>query len=611
MTLAPGGLTTRAFLLGGLLCWSSCQLSPEELFEAPQVQAGAVVSEHPLATAVGLDVLSAGGNAADAAVATALALAVVYPQAGNIGGGGFAVCADNGEAPVALDFREVAPAGAIAERYLDAEGRFVPRRSIEGPLAVGVPGSPLGLHSLWKERGSRRLLWADLVAPALRLARDGFEVDPWLARDLARKSVAARMNGPAREIFYPGGEPLRAGQLLVQADLARTLEAYAARGPDAFYTGPVAEAIVATLRGEPVPDAAAGIAPGALPPTGGMIELEDLAAYHINWPSPLIGRFQGNELITMPPPSSGGLVILQALALLEGLPLGTEVAAMRTAGDGRPTAPMAHWWIEALRRSFADRAAHMGDPAFHAVPVEELLAPEWILERRTSIGPRADLTIGPWTPPPPPESTETTHLSVIDTEGSAVSLTTTLNGWFGSGILVGGQGFFLNNELDDFAIQAGAPNQFGLVGDRANAIEPGKRPLSSMSPTLVRDDTGAVRMVIGSPGGPRIITSVFQVLLRVLLLEEDLHPAVRASRLHQQWSPQATRFEAHAGGGWDPALLDQLRERGHPIEIHNLRFGSVQAIWIDEDGFPVATADPRRGGAAGVVGYGVQAPALP
>lgn len=596
----PGRAACRAPLALGLLL-AACAAPSGAERGAPALLAGAVVSEHPLATAVGLEVLEAGGNAADAAVATALALAVVYPQAGNLGGGGFALFADGGGATTALDFREVAPAGADPGLYLDGAGEVVGQRSITGPLAVGVPGSPAGLHELAGRHGAGRLGWAELCAPAVRLAREGFPVDPWLERTLRSPEIEARMNAAARALLYPGGRPLRAGEVLVQPELARTLERLAAEGPEGFYRGPVARALLDTLAREPVP--------GGGDPEDGAISAADLEAYRPVWRSPLRGRFQGSELVAMPPPSSGGLVVLQTLAILDGLPLGGEVRAAREAGlRGGVTGTLAHWWIEALRGSFADRAEHMGDPDFHAVPASELLSAEWILERRSGIGARADLEVGPWAPPPP-ESPQTTHLSVIDSDGNAVSLTTTLNSSFGSGILVPGAGFFLNNELDDFAIAAGVPNQFGLVGNEANAIRPGKRPLSSMSPMIVRDDRGAVQLVLGSPGGPRIITAVTQVLLRVLLLEEDLHDAVRAARLHQQWRPEATWFEARHGGGWEESVLRELERRGHPIELVERHLGSVQAIGVGPGGEPVPVSDPRRGGAGGVTGRGVQAPA--
>lgn len=596
----PGRAARRAPLALGLLLAACASPSGAER-GAPTLVAGAVVSEHPLATAVGLEVLEAGGNAADAAVATALALAVVYPQAGNLGGGGFALFAYRGGATTALDFREVAPAGADPGLYLDRAGEVVGQRSMTGPLAVGVPGSPAGLHELAARHGSGRLAWPELCAPAVRLAREGFTVDPWLERTLRSAEIEARMNAAARALLYPGGRPLRAGEVLVQPELARTLERLAAEGPEGFYRGPVARALLDTLAREPVP--------GGGDPGGGAITAADLEAYRPVWRTPLRGRFQGAELVAMPPPSSGGLVVLQTLAILDGLPLGGEVRAAREAGlRGGVTGTLAHWWIEALRASFADRAEHMGDPDFHAVPALELLSAEWILERRSGIGARADLEVGPWAAPPP-ESPQTTHLSVVDADGNAVSLTTTLNSSFGSGILVPGAGFFLNNELDDFAIAAGVPNQFGLVGNEANAIRPGKRPLSSMSPMIVRDDRGAVQLVLGSPGGPRIITAVTQVLLRVLLLEEDLHDAVRAARLHQQWRPEATWFEARHGGGWEDSVLRELERRGHPIELVERHLGSVQAIGVGPGGEPVPVSDPRRGGAGGVTGRGVQAPA--
>lgn len=594
-------LLTGCILSIGL---ASCQLPEWQEEQDAGLTRGAVVSEHPLATAAGLGVLEAGGNAADAAVATALALAVVYPQAGNLGGGGFALCSGFERPASALDFREVAPASTRPELYLNEQGQVDTRRSVQGPLSVGVPGSPLGLYELYREYGSGNLGWPDLVAPAIRLAERGFAVDPWLARDLRRDSTRRKMNAAAHEVFYPQGEPLEAGERLVQADLAKTLLALSSGGPKGFYQGPVARAMLETLATEAVP--------GVGVVSEGIIELADLEAYRSAWRKPLRGRFEGYELISMPPPSSGGLVVLQTLAMIEDLPLAAEMERSEDSAHGlRWSEALTHWFIEALRRSFADRAEHMGDPDFHDVPVEALLSREWILARRASIGARADLEVGAWVEPNRPESKETTHLSVVDASGAAVSMTTTLNGSFGSGILVDGAGFLLNNELDDFSIQAGVPNQFGLVGNQANAIRGGKRPLSSMSPTIVRNADGRLRLVVGSPGGPRIITSVTQVLLRTLLFGEDLRDAIEANRLHQQWRPEATRFEAEQGGGPQAELLDALRERGHPLEVVDRRYGSVQGIWIDDRGEPHAVSDTRRGGAGGVVGKGVQAPALP
>ncbi|MDP6408694.1 MAG: gamma-glutamyltransferase [Planctomycetota bacterium] len=559
---------------------------------------GAVVSEHPLATAVGLEILERGGNAADAAVATALALAVCLPQAGNLGGGGFAVqVAPTGEA-WALDFRETAPSAADPRRYLDEGGEHVPERSISGALAIGIPGSPHGLFELHRRCGSGRLGFAQLVEPAIRLAREGFGVDPWLARDLGRARVMEKMNAPARAVFYPGGVPLVAGQRLVQQDLARTLERYAREGPDGFYRGWVAAALVREVLRTPVP--------GVGLPSADTLSLEDLAAYRSQERPVLRGRFRGHELLTMPPPSSGGLVVLSVLGVLDGLPLEGEV----DGADGEPGERLLHWWIEAMRQAFADRALHMGDPDFYPVPTDNLLAPEWIAARRVAIGEQAAPDVAAWAPAPPPESEQTTHLSVVDRTGGAVAMTTTLNASFGCGTMVQGCGFLLNNELDDFAIAAGVPNMFGLVGSTANAIRPGKRPLSSMSPTIVLGPQGRVRLVLGSPGGPRIITATLQVLLRTLVGGQDLRTAVRAPRLHQQWSPASTLFEATPRFSWEPGPLEALVGRGHPIERVERRFGSVQAIWIDGRS-PIACSDPRRGGAGGTERGGVARPAMP
>ena len=600
---AGAGILPRValFILFGLAV--ACSSGGTHFDQEQEVQP-AVVSEHYLATGVGLEILERGGNAADAAVATALALAVVYPQAGNLGGGGFALWVPAGGAPAALDFREAAPADTAPELYLDEAGEVVGARSIRGPLAVGVPGSPAGLHRLFQDHGSGELSWAELVEPAIELAEGGVEVDPWLARDLRGEAVRERMSVGANAVYYPEGRPLAEGERLVLPELAETLRRLASKGPEGFYHGEVAAALVAELELNPVP--------GAGLPTKGTVTRADLAAYEVKDREPLIGRFQGHELITMPPPSSGGVVLLQVLAVLEGMPVGAEHQAALEAGWANGlSGQMLHWWIEAMRRAFADRAEHLGDPDFGNVPVGELLSPDWITRRRISIGERADPEVRAWAPPPPPESSETTHLSVVDAEGNAVSMTTTVNGLFGSGILVRGGGFFLNNELDDFALAPGVPNQFGLLGQQANLIQPKKRPLSSMCPAVVRQQNGGVQLVLGSPGGPRIITSVIQVLLRVYLLDQGLRAAVYAPRLHQQWKPEMTRFERERGGGWDPALLEALEARGHPIELVDRSYGSVQAIQVLPDGRSIAVADPRRGGAAGVAGQGVGDPARP
>jgi gamma-glutamyltranspeptidase / glutathione hydrolase len=559
----------------------------------PTPTAGAVVSEHPLATQVGIDILDAGGNAIDAAVATALALAVVYPQAGNLGGGGFAIVVyhDPEVAPKALDFRETSPQALLASDFLNEEGVFVSSDFLHSPLTVGVPGSAAGLWALHQDSGV--LPWARVVQPAIDLAADGFLVDAHLARDLREENSRARLerSPAARALFYPGSYPLIEGELLLQPDLASTLQRYLDNGPDGFYKGPVAAALVALSDSR-----------------GGRIAASDLSNYKPRWLPALRGWFRGREVITMPPPSSGGIVLLQALAILDGLPLDADRDAARRAietgtaagvvadMDAAISARALHWWIEAMRCAFADRAEHMGDPDFHNVPTEQLLSSEWIAKRRISIGERANPDVAAWVAPPSEGGGETTHLSVLDRDGNAVSLTTTLNTSFGTGILVPGAGFLLNNELDDFAIQPGVPNAYGLVGNAANAIEPGKRPLSSMTPTVIRDAGEVVTMVIGSPGGPRIITSVLEVILRVLVHDQVLSVAIAAPRVHQQWKPQRTELEP----GWHSGAIDSLEGRGHEILLRESKWASVQGIRVKIGGRPVAASDPRRGGSAQV-----------
>ncbi len=581
-----------------VLLAAACATTAPEEDRRTRLPYGAVASEHPIATAIGLEVLADGGNAADAAVDVELALAVVYTPAGNLGGGGFALWVPGGGGePRALDFRETAPAALRASDYMVDEV-YVPALSRAGHLAAGVPGSPAGLWELQRELGT--LSFASLARPAIRLAREGFTVDPWLAYYLRQPQHRERlMESPAaRRTFYPAGRPLEPGDLLVQTALADTLERLVDQGPQGFYRGVAGRAIAREMES-----------------AGGRITLADLAAYAPVWREPLTGWFRGYEVVSMPPPSSGGIVLLQVLRVLDGFPLDSvraeTIAERRDRGVEDPvglSARAVHWWIEALRRAFADRADHMGDPGFHDVPVDELLSPEWITELRTSIGARADPDVGAWAPlAATVEDGETTHLSVIDGEGNAVSLTTTLNSFFGCGVMVGELGVLLNNEMDDFAVQPGIANDYGLVGSAANAIEPGKRPLSSMTPTVLRQGGRDVTLVLGSPGGPRIITAVFQVLLRALVYRQDLDAAVRAPRLHQQWRPVHTEFE----GSFDPAVLADLVERGHEVREMSPRRSSVQAILVGPDGAPVAVSDPRRGGVAGVVGGALPPPSLP
>ncbi len=597
----PGSTRLLASALAGLatLGLGACSTPNRDVSQEPPPGPPAeamVVAEHPLAVSAGLAILDAGGNAADAAVATALALAVVYPQAGNLGGGGLAIVVPHGDAngARAIDFRETAPAALTADLFLDGAGDPVRERSLTGHLAAGVPGSAAGLTRLHQEFGSLSL---EVVAlPAIRLALDGFPVDPFLARDLRQPVLRARLEQSAgsRALFYPGGEALSVGQILRQPELAKTLQRLASEGPQGFYRGPVADAIAAEMRRG-----------------GGVMTAQDLAGYTALWSMPLRGWFRGREVITMPPPSSGGVLLLQVMGMLSGLPLDADRENVAESGEvqagGGVGGQALHWWIEAMRLGFADRAEHLGDPGYVTVPIEQLLAPKWIAERRVSIGPRARPDVSPLVLAPPEGGGETTHLCVLDGEGNAVSMTTTLNTTFGSGVLVPGAGFLLNNEMDDFSMLPGVPNAYGLVGSEANSIQGGKRPLSSMTPTVVLDDRGAVELVIGSPGGPRIISSVLQVALRLLVYEQTPVEAVLAPRVHQQWKPLWTSVEP----GFPEELAQKLEARGHELHRGDRRWASVQVIQVLPSGDVRGASDPRRGGVAGRIDAPLPEPAQP
>jgi gamma-glutamyltranspeptidase/glutathione hydrolase len=555
-----------------------------------------VVAESELAAAAGARILERGGNAADAGVAAALVLAVVLPQAGNLGGGGFALWVPGEGAPEALDFRETAPAAADAALYVDARGRPDATLLQRGSLSVAVPGSPAGLFELFVRHGSQRFSFAELAQPAIELAREGIEVDAWLAEDLRDPPLRERLqtHPGAAALFYPGGEPLAVGMRLVQPELAATLERLARLGPDGFYRGPTAGALLAELATLAREEGRESLV--------GSVSAADLSSYAPVPREPLRGWFRGREVITMPPPSSGGVILLQVLAVLDGFPLHAQSEKRRQelASEGRQAGPadpgglderILHWWIEALRRSFRLRSTEMGDPDAVDVPVERMLAPRWVARTRMGIGESVR--------PEPPgleleEGENTTHLSVLDADGNALSLTTTLNSTFGSGILVRGAGFLLNNEMDDFALDGGVPNQFGLVGGAPNRVAGGKRPLSSMTPTVLRDGNRGVSLVIGAPGGPRIITSVIGVTLRTLVFGQPLAEAVAAPRFHQQWAPPWTEFEP----GWPDDLLEALRRRGHEVREVERRWSRVQAIAVAPDGSVTGVSDPRGGGAA-------------
>jgi gamma-glutamyltranspeptidase/glutathione hydrolase len=534
---------------------------------------GAIASSEATATAAGLELLAQGGNAVDAAVATALALAVVHPQAGNLGGGGFAVVRIDDELAT-LDFREVAPAAATRDMYLDTAGEAIADASTVGALAAGVPGSPKGLFALHQRFGARP--WAEVVAPALRLARDGFPVTRRLHEAIAEdRSLLARFPTTAA-VWLPGGEPPPIGSLLRLPALAATLAAYAAGGPESLSSGPAAAAVERTAAAH-----------------GGILTAADLAAYEPVWRAPLRLSAYGWSFATMDLPSSGGIILGQTLAILEGLDWGRAP---------RFGAERAHLLTETWRRVYADRV-RLGDPATSSATAAQLLAPGWLARRQAEIGPRATPSdeVLPWSREAA-ESSATTHLSVIDGAGNMVALTTTLNGSFGSGLLVPELGFLLNNEMDDFATAPGRPNAYGLIQGEENAVRAGRRMLSSMTPTLAWK--GTETLAVGGWGGSKIPSATTQVLLNLIVDGDELQEAVNRPRMHHQWQPDRIDAELDA---LSPETADELRRRGHTIAFKDLS-AVVTAVRQRADGSLEAAPDPRGPGAGGVLVPEVPAP---
>ena len=530
-----------------------------------------VASQRRIASAVGAQILAQGGNAVDASVATAFALAVVLPRAGNLGGGGFMLVrmAATGET-IALDFRERAPAAAHADMFLNEDGEVDQQRYRYSLLATGVPGSVAGLEHAWQRFGS--LPWADLLAPAIALAETGFEVSYDLASALNARVERLTRHAYTRQLYYDeAARALPPGEVLRLPDLAATLRRIAEHGRDGFYKGTTADLIVAEMqRGN------------------GIVTRQDLADYQVVERRPVVGFYQGHEVISMPPPSSGGTHLIQMLNVLEHFPL-------REYGSG--SARSLHVLAETMKLAYADRSQHMGDPDYHEVPVDWLVSKSYAeklagridLERAT---PSSE--IGPGTPVGY-ESPDTTHLSVVDASGNAVSLTTTLNFSFGNGVAVTGAGFLLNNEMTDFSAKAGVPDGFGLLTSSANAVSAGKRPLSAMTPTIVMAGD-ELRLVTGSPGGSRIINVVLQNVVNVVTFGMNIAAANHAPRVHHQWMPDVLRYEA----GFSPDTLQRLAALGHKLEPGGTQ-GSVQSV-ARLDGLVFGAADPRRpeAGAVGV-----------
>src|SRR5437667_8638441 len=525
-----------------------------------------VVSAHPLASQAGVDILKQGGNAMDAAIAVGFALEVVLPDAGNIGGGGFIVQRTVTGDVSALDYREAAPSGASHDMYVDSVGK-VTNKSEVGHLASGVPGSVAGLYAEWKGYGS--LPWATVIAPALRLAQ-GHVIDTARSRDIAadRELLAQFPASRAQFLVHDSAPP--PGTMWRQPDLARTLQLISDSGPDVFYRGQIADLIVAEMqRGE----------------GRGLITKDDLRRYQAKWRTPIQLSYRGNTIYSMPPPSSGGVTMGEILNILEGF-------------DTIPrfgTPAYVHLLTEAMRRAFIDRNRWLGDPDFVDMPLDRLLSKPYAATLRAQIDPQHA------TPTPPAatgrEGMNTTHYSIVDAQGNAAAVTTTLNGGFGSGVTVTGAGFLLNNEMDDFTSAPGKPNMYGLVQGEANAIQPGKRMLSAMTPSIVLDKSGQLEMVVGTPGGPTIITSVAQVILDVLDQGMDLSAAMAAPRIHHQALPDVIRYE---DGGFSDATLQALRAMGHRLDAWRGRQGLVEAIQRTAGGW-VGVPDPRSVG--GALGY--------
>jgi gamma-glutamyltranspeptidase/glutathione hydrolase len=555
-----------------LIAFAASAASPG--LAAPSAQAegehGMVVSAQHEASTVGLRILADGGNAVDAAVAVGYALAVVDPCCGNIGGGGFMLIHRADGSDVVINFRETAPRAATPGMFLDAAGAVIREASLDGYRAAGVPGTVMGLDRALSAHG--RLGRGAVMAPAIALARDGFVLGPADAAIIEAKAARLAADPEAARIFLRAdGTPYRAGDRLVQSDLAADLALIAEQGPDAFYRGPIAASVATAAAAH-----------------GGLLTAQDFADYRVTEAAPVSCPYRGYLVLSAPPPSAGGIILCEMLNVLSGWDL-------REAGFASPRS--LHLMAEAMRHAYVDRNTALGDPEFVADPRARLLSPGHAAAIRAAIDPEKatpSAALGPGIPPHEPA--ETTHYSVVDGDGNAVAVTYTLNGSFGSGVVAPGTGFLLNNEMDDFTVKPGAANLFGLVQGTANAIAPGKRPLSSMSPTIVEKD-GRPVLVLGSPGGPRIITAVIETLTNIVDFGMAPQDAVAAPRFHHQFLPDTLY---HERGGFLPATLAALAERGYRLAEQS-PWGAVELIAIGPGGHLLGVNDPRRpaGSAAG------------
>ena len=536
--------------------------------KALEFKNGAVVSAHPAATAVGVEILKRGGNAVDATVAVKFALAVVYPNAGNLGGGGFLIYRSAKGDINSMDFREKAPALASKDMYLDANGDPISDKSKEGHLAAGVPGTVAGMVELHKKYG--KLKWSELVEPAYQLAKNGFKLTKQQAGELNRlKSKFQEFNPLGTALIKENGNWVE-GELLIQTELSNTMGLIRDKGRAGFYEGKVAEYIAAEMKRG-----------------GGLISKADLKNYHAAWRAPIVGNYRGYNVITMPPTSSGGIAVVQLLQSVSAYPISKW---------GHNSDSTIQVMVEAERRVYADRAKHLGDPDFWKVPQKELLTPAYNKGRMANFNwdkatLSSDIQAGEFAKK---EGEETTHFSIVDKEGNAISLTTTINTSYGNYVVVKGAGFLLNNEMDDFSVKPGVANYFGLIGYEANAIAPNKRMLSSMTPTILEKD-GKLAMVVGTPGGSTIMTIVFQTILNVVDFGMDMQQAVNAQRFHHQWLPDRVDIEPYA---LDSLTQQRLAAKGYTF-YKKSAMGRVDAILVLKDGTYQTGADPRGDDTAG------------
>jgi gamma-glutamyltranspeptidase/glutathione hydrolase len=560
-------MTRRGFLLVIALLVSSLTLDAgSTVYRAKR---GMVISASALASDVGFQVIKDGGNAVDAAVATAFALAVTHPTAGNIGGGGFLVYRPNSGEPTTFDFREAAPAGSNPIMWLK-DGKYDSNVHHNSHLAVGVPGTVAGLHLAWKTAGSKP--WKDLVSPAVTLARDGFELSDALARSLERALTSFKRYPASLAQYSKNGQPYQAGELFKQSDLARTLERIANQGPAGFYEGETAALIEKEMKAN-----------------GGLITREDLKSYQAKQRAPIRGTYRGYDIIGMPPPSSGGISVQLMLNVLEGYDL-------KASGSG--SAQTLHLLAESMRRAFAERAQHLGDPDFvKSMPIDRLISKEYAAELRKTINPSRASKSSPTTFSWATESQETTHFSIVDAQRNAVSLTYTLEAGYGSKIVVPGGGFLLNNEMGDFNAGPGITTEQGLIGTEANLARPGKRMLSSMSPTIVAKD-GKLFMVTGSPGGRTIINTVLMTILNVVDFGMNAQEAVDAGRIHHQWLPDRITYEEYM---FSPDTIALLQKMGHTLQQGNTQGVDEVIVYNVKEDMLEGGLDRRQadGGASG------------